>query len=189
MILISKAELLQQLEISTRAHLHTIQSSFENMEEATLNTLAPDNGWSIVQCLEHLNSYGRYYIPLIQKAIHKEHGPNTELQVKSSWLGRYFTNMMIPSAQMHKYKALKDHIPALQLQAKLVITESIQQQHTLIEILNTAQHTDINAIKIPISIARFLRLRLTDVLQFIVAHNERHLQQALRLAQFLESSK
>lgn len=189
MILVSKAELLQQLEICVRAHIQILQSSFENLDEALLNTPAPDNGWSMAQCLEHLNSYGRYYIPQIHNTVHKGHHHSTEVLVNSSWLGRYFTNMMKMSAKMRKYKAFKGHIPDLHLQAQLVVAESIQQQHTLLELLSTAKHTNINHIKIPISVARFLGLRLTDMLQFIIAHNERHLQQALRQAQFLELRK
>ena len=33
---------------------------------------------------------------------------------------------------------------------------------------------------VPISIATFIRLRLGDVFAFLIAHDERHMQQALR---------
>jgi hypothetical protein len=187
MILVPKIELVQQLETNVRAQIQTVAGVFQHMDETLLNTPASDGGWSIAQCLEHLNSYGRYYIPQIQKAIAQEHRQDAEEQVKSSWLGRYFTNMMKPSSTKHnKYKAFKDHIPALELDAYQVIAECMQQQYRLLEILDSVKHTHINTVKIKISIARLIRLRLVDVLQFIIAHNDRHLQQGLRQAQRLK---
>jgi len=79
-----------------------------------------------------------------------------------------------------KHKALKDYIPAPTLDAHAVVAEFIQQQEALLSYLKQAQHTDLNAVKIPISIFKWLKLKLGDVLQFLIAHNERHLVQAKR---------
>ena len=46
--------------------------------------------------------------------------------------------------------------------------------------LKRAHQTDLNKIKIPVSILKWIKLNLGDVLQFLVAHNERHLLQAKR---------
>jgi hypothetical protein len=42
-----------------------------------------------------------------------------------------------------------------------------------------AKNTDLNKIKIPISLTNLIKLKLGDVFQFIITHNERHLAQAL----------
>ncbi|MCU0369592.1 MAG: DinB family protein, partial [Cyclobacteriaceae bacterium] len=135
-------------------------------------------GWSIAQCLWHLNSYGEYYFPEIRKGLTKNYPFNPEF--KSSWLGNYFTNTMKPGLKMKKYKAFKDHTPAPALDAHEVVAKFIQQQEELLDLLKLARHTDLNKVRIPISISRWLKLKLGDVFQFIIAHNERHLQQAKR---------
>jgi len=50
----------------------------------------------------------------------------------------------------------------------------------MLRLLTQARQADLSATRVPLSIAPFLRLRLGDVFGFNVAHNERHVQQALR---------
>jgi len=44
------------------------------------------------------------------------------------------------------------------------------------------EQTDLNQ-RLPISVASFIKLKLGDVLLFVVAHNGRHLKQANRALQ------
>jgi hypothetical protein len=60
------------------------------------------------------------------------------------------------------------------------VSEFLDQQEKLLQYLKQARNYNINKIKIPISIAKFIKLNLGDVFQFIVAHDERHIQQANR---------
>ena len=68
----------------------------------------------------------------------------------------------------------------IDLDAAAVVAEFIQQQEVLLACLAQSRQADLNAIKIPLSISRWIKLRLGDVLQFLIAHNERHLLQAKR---------
>ncbi|MEY4902729.1 MAG: hypothetical protein RLZZ292_544, partial [Bacteroidota bacterium] len=43
-----------------------------------------------------------------------------------------------------------------------------------------AQHASLGKVRVPVSITRFLKLKLGDTLRFVIYHNERHVQQALR---------
>ncbi len=54
--------------------------------------------WSAIQCLEHLNGYGRYYLPAIDEAFRKFLAQNRTVpdHFKSGWLGNYFTQSMAP---------------------------------------------------------------------------------------------
>jgi uncharacterized damage-inducible protein DinB len=137
----------------------------------------PSNkGWNIAQCLWHLNSYGHFYLPEIQKAI-----KTTPVQTnyRSGWLGAYFIKMMEPGAKSKKMKAFKDHVPPAELDAHAVVAEFIEQQEKLLFSIKQAHRADLNT-RLPISISKWITLKLGDVLQFVVAHDERHLQQALR---------
>ncbi|WP_428659514.1 DinB family protein [Runella sp.] len=175
-----KGQLLDTLENRVEGHLQQAIRQFQNMPESDLLQPAVNGGWSIAQCLEHLNSYGHYYLPKIQEGLAKKAHLAPKETFKSSWLGNYFIQMMEPETGKKKYKAFKGHIPDSKLDAYAVVAEFIQQQETLLNYLQQARSTDMNAVRIPISIARFITLKLGDVFQFIIAHNERHIQQAMR---------
>jgi hypothetical protein len=87
---------------------------------------------------------------------------------------------MKPGPQMKKFNAFKNHMPPVELDANKVVAEFIRQQEQLLSYLQQARKTDMNRIRIPISILNWVKLKLGDVFQFIIAHDERHLQQAKR---------
>lgn len=177
---IDKIELLDALENEVEKHLQAVIHTFQNLNEGVLLEIPENGGWNIAQCFEHLNSYGHYYLPEIKKALalHPENAQGSTF--KSTWLGGYFTKMMQPS-NIRKYKAFKDHIPAVSLDCHKVLAEFIEQQETLLSYLKQARNADLDKIRIPISIAKWVRLKLGDVFQFIIAHEERHIQQAQRV--------
>lgn len=176
----SSRVLLDRLESRVEQHLLLAIGSFQNLDSAILLKAASNGGWSIAQCLEHLNSYGRYYLPQIHSKLHKAKKTENGVLFKSSWLGRYFIQMMEPTTRGRKYKAFKDHIPVTDLDAHKTVAEFIQQQEQLLVYLRMAHNYSLQDIMIPISITKLIRLPLGDVFQFIIAHDERHLQQALR---------
>jgi len=173
---LNQSDLLQSLEKKVESHLLQVKNSFSNQKKDVLLQPSVSGGWSIVQCLEHLNSYGDYYLPAIQSALNQPEGKSYKL-FKSGWFGRYFTQMM--ESPSKKYKAFKNHIPAQQLDAEAVIEKFIRQQEILLNYIHQAERKDLN-VRLPISISKFIRLKLGDVFQFLIAHNERHIQQALR---------
>ena len=177
---VNKEQFLNALENSVENHLREAIRVFQNADEQTLLRPAANGGWSIAQCLDHLNSYGQYYLPYIQNGLNKNMGRPYPDTFQSTWLGNYFTRLMDPKTGKKKQKAAKIHKPAPDLDAHAVVAEFIQQQETMLTYLKRAQQTDLNKIKIPVSIFKWIKLNLGDVLQFLIAHNERHLLQAKR---------
>ncbi len=98
---------------------------------------------------------------------------------KSGWLGAYFVKIMNPQTGKQKYKAFKDHIPPATIMAYDEVARFIHQQELLLGYLKQARHADLNK-RLPVSISNLIRLKLGNVFQFIIAHDERHVQQALR---------
>lgn len=176
-----KKQLLETLENRVEGHLAVAIHQFQNLTEKELLQPATNGGWSIAQCLEHLNSYGDFYLPQIDKRLKVSVNHLTKDIFKSSWLGNYFIKMMEPTTGKKKYKAFKGHIPAPELDAYAVVATFIEQQEQLLILLKKAEKVNLNAIRIPISITRLVKLKLGDVFQFIIAHNERHIQQAMRV--------
>lgn len=177
---VNKTQLLDSLEEKVERHLQEAVSRLQNKSDRTLLRPAPDGGWSIAQCLDHLNSYGNFYLPHIQAGLAKPQSKPAPDTFTSSWFGSYFTRMMDPVTGKKKFKALKGHIPAADLDAHAVVAAFIQQQEALLAYLKQARNKDLKAIKIPLSLTKWVQLRLGDVFQFLIAHNERHMVQAKR---------
>ncbi|HKG07086.1 MAG TPA: DinB family protein [Pedobacter sp.] len=176
---VSANKLLNTLELRVDDHLQKAIAIYQNLSDVHLNQPAAGGGWSIASCLEHLNSYGDYYLGEISRAIQKYAGePGTT--ARRGWLGNYFIQMMDPDLSVKKYKAFKGHFPAEHLDGHLVVTRFIEQQHELLDLLRRAAGADLNRISIPISLTRFVRLKMGDTFEFIIMHNERHIRQADR---------
>lgn len=147
--------------------------------DSTLLLTQPAAGkWSVIQVLEHLNSYNRYYLPEIEKSL--KSGQPFNPQFKSGWFGDYFTKMMMPGKDgkvANKMNAPKDHRPIVELNATAVVTEFINGQQKLLTLLQKATNTDIGRVKVPISISRFIKLKLGDTFRFLIAHQQRHFLQ------------
>lgn len=173
---LNKKELIDFLGGRVEKHIGMAVSLFQNLPEHELLRPSPAGGWSIAQCLDHLNSYGLYYLPRLQTVLESARASDN-LFFKSGWLGNYFTKMMEPS--LKKYKAFKGHIPDKALPAYAVVEEFIKQQEELLDLLRAFEARSLDR-RIPISISDFIRLKTGDVFRFLIAHNERHVQQALR---------
>ncbi|HOA37004.1 MAG TPA: DinB family protein [Flavihumibacter sp.] len=144
-----------------------------------LETADGPGRWNCIQVLEHLNSYYRYYFPLFEKEFDRKMTASRQQppsDYRASWLGGYLTRSMLPkqNALALKMKAFKNHSPVAGMDANKVIAEFIGQQRRLIELINRAAAVDLRSIRIGISIARWVKLPLGDLLSFLVAHNERH---------------
>ncbi|TPE42950.1 DinB family protein [Pontibacter mangrovi] len=177
---VSKEQLLRRLEDMVEQHLQETVSIFQNLPEDELLKPAANGGWSIAACLAHLNSYGDYYLPRIKAGIGRQKGKPVESRCRSSWLGRFFIRMMDPATGNRKYKAIAAHLPPADLDAYAVVQEFIRQQEELLLCLRSCRHISLNRIRIPTSVLSWLHLKLGDVLQFLIAHNQRHLLQARR---------
>lgn len=171
--------ILSTLEDQVEGHLSMAVQKFQNLQAEEISRIPSNGGWSIAECLWHLNSYGDHYLPAIEKGLASGYPASDSFS--SSWLGAYFTKLMQPGEKMKKMKAFKDHRPPLVVNPHEAVAKFIQQQETLLTLLHLSRSTDLNRIRIGISILPWLKLRLGDVFQFVIAHQERHLRQAMRL--------
>ncbi|MFN3850845.1 MAG: DinB family protein [Spirosomataceae bacterium] len=180
MATINSEILLNNLENQVESHINDAVGIFQNLSTEVLLQPSASGGWSIAQCLEHLNSYGDYYLPEFEKRLSQSTDNQTPASFKSTWLGKLAIDSMNPTTGKKKFKAFKNHTPASNLDAQKVVAKFINQQEQLLQIIRDARTKNIQKIKIPISIAKFIKLNLGDALQFLIVHNERHIQQAKR---------
>ncbi len=173
------AILLAQLQEQTEQTLQTAISQWQQLDDATLSHSAEPGSWSVAQCLAHLNSYSRYYLPAIADAI-KKHPGKPSATFRSGWLGTYFTKLMQPKADgtlAKKMKAPANSRPPLKPAARQELDDFITHQETFLQLLRQIMAVNLNQ-RIPISISPLIKLKLGDLLLFNVAHIQRHVVQA-----------
>lgn len=160
--------------------------NLHKLTDAQLLQHPQPEAWSIAQVLEHLNSYNRYYLREIEIALQRARSKGVRHNdgFSPGWLGNYFTKMMEPGTNgvvAKKYKSPQDHAPSPMLHASTVLREFVAGEQRLIDFLQQGARSDMNGIRVPISISRMIRLKLGDTFRFLIAHQQRHFQQIERL--------
>lgn len=164
------------------AQFNDIQCYFQNnifsASYDELSAVPAWGGWSVLEVLDHLNFYNRWYLPRIDEAIQRNRLTASDVAVfKSGWLGGYFTKMMKPNANgtvSSKMKAPKNAIPATVLNPDLVLSQFSSHLSHLHYLLQNAIHAYLNKGKIVTSLSSVVRIKTGDSLAFLLAHMERH---------------
>ena len=153
---------------------------FRDLREDQLNFKEAPERWSILECIEHLNRYGDFYLPEIEKAILGA-PPRTSV-FRSGAIGNWFANLMkVKNGRIVKMKTPGDKNPVGSKLTKLTLDRFLKQQDMLKSLLNQARNVDLTRTKVPISLTKFIKLRLGDTFRFFTYHIERHVIQAERI--------
>lgn len=170
-------ELIEELIEATKDMLNRAQA-FTDLTDQQLNKKQSPESWSILECIEHLNRYGDFYIPEISKRLKTAKPCPTSQTFKSSWLGEYFAQSMKPKAKLNKMKTFTVMNPKGSKLDRSVLQTFAQQQRQMLDLLQAARTVDMTKTKTSISISSFIKLRLGDTFRVVIYHNQRHLEQA-----------
>nr|WP_062056308.1 DinB family protein [Aquimarina longa] len=173
---IASNELIEDLIDRTLKNIKAAEQ-FNQFTIEHLNKKNTPKSWSILECLEHLNLYGDFYLPEIEDRIVKSEQKSTAV-FKSGFLGDYFAKSMLPKEKLNKMKTFQDKNPINSDLDKKCIHRFILQQQKTIELLNLASKKDLNKIKTSISISKWIKLKLGDTFRILIYHNDRHIVQA-----------
>ena len=180
-----KLDTAHDLQVRLSTMLETVQREFAVLTDEQLRWTPAPNRWSIVECLQHLNLAERYYIRNIQHKVEKlglmQTNP-TDQALSSDWVGKAMlfavdpqVKIKLPAPGIIRPRAAVDLVPAE------VMSQFLDLQTLLHTLLNKAVYLDWNQEKIMTLFGNWLKIRLGDTFQMLVAHTERHLKQALRV--------
>lgn len=153
---------------------------FKSAPPVKLSYQSHPEKWSVVQTIEHMNAYLRHYLPVIEKATAFK-SKEVSAWFQPGFLGNYFTKSMRPTnvyEVKNKMRAMKSYSFPNSLNVEHVLQEFVELNERFVNIIELAKSRDINSIKIPITISRFIKLKLGDMIRFLVAHQQRHMVQA-----------
>ncbi len=166
----------EKLEESIRA-----AESLKDLEISVLNIRPDMESWSILQCIEHLNLYNRYYIGELQIKTHRTDSDDGN-KMLSSWIGRKSIRMMDPS-NAKKQKTFKHMQPAPTSFPITVLENFLADQQLLKKIIDDAGagRYSLNCKSVRVEFFKLLKMYRGETLEFIIVHQLRHLRQARRI--------
>jgi hypothetical protein len=171
--------LLNELIERTQRHMNEVQA-FKELTKAQLNYKADAESWSVLECMEHLNRYGDYYLPEIRRRLDQSRHSRSST-FKTGLLGNYFAKSMLPKEKLNKMKTFQSMNPNNSKLDRSVLDKFLHQQETMLDLLNRAKEADLTKVKTSISISKLIKLRLGDTFRVVIYHNLRHIVQAKRV--------
>lgn len=181
----SSQQLITTLDARVRVGMQAIEPLLQQTDEQ-LQKRPTNDGWSIVEVLHHLNYYANFYLPAMETAM-GQHSIASTANFRSGWFGNYFTNIIGPAdenGQLKKKMASPPSAvppPPSSLNPQKELEEYLAHQRRLLDLLQRAKAKNLNAIRVPISLTKWIKLKLGDTFRFVIAHQERHQQQIKRL--------
>lgn len=176
---IKQKDLIEDLIERTKDVLNRAEQ-YNQITLEELNYKVNSERWSILECIEHLNLYGDFYLPEIEnKIVESKTKPTTDF--KSGLLGNYFAKSMLPKEKLNKMKTFKDKNPEGSDLNKSSLERFIVQQKQMLDLLDKARGVNLNKIKTSISIANWIKLKLGDTFRVVIYHNQRHIVQANKM--------
>lgn len=180
------SELIHLLTQITQENIDNVKKYVNKLSEDQIKWRPNPGIWSVADVLAHLNEYSRYYHPTLERKIATTRFTSTKEAFVSSPLGRSaWKSMKLGNAKnvKRKFKAPKGYNPTIDtnLVTGNEYPDFLQSQEELKGIFSAASNVNMRRVKIPISISKFVRLRLGDALLFLVYHNQRHTQQIINL--------
>lgn len=168
-------QLIQSLIEQTRCIINQAEQ-LKTLDNHTLTWKENEISWSVLECLEHLNLYGDFYLPQIETRI-KTTNSKSEFEFNPGLLGNYFAQSMLPKEKLNKMKTFKDKNPLNSALDRTVIDRFLTQQMQLLNLLNESRKVSLNKVKVPTTLTKLIQLKLGYLFPFIINHNIRHFKQ------------
>ena len=137
------------------------------------------DGWSIAECLDHLNATARVYLPALDEGISEaiRRGVYGEGPFKYNWLGR----LSLHFSEALRWKASDEVKPGEGRTRREIIAAFRAYQVQYIDRLRQANGVDLARARVRVPLNSWLRIPLGSGFALMVTHARRHLAQAKRV--------
>jgi len=175
-----QTELIADLKART-SELIKQAEAFKQLPTERLNQKSSSTSWSVLECLEHLNLYGDFYLPEIESCIIDGEKINQDPNFKSGWFGERTVQDMLPkNDKLKKMNTFKDKNPLNSDLSIATIDRFIKQQEGILRLLDLASSVHLEKVKTKITLP-LIKFKLGTTFRFVIYHNQRHLWQANNL--------
>ncbi len=166
-----------------------IHEQFTSLSEEQLNWSPQADVWSIGQCFDHLRKSNEPYFEIFAAVADKSKREMfwERLPILPAIWGKLVLDTVRPDTK-RKSKAPRGFRPALERVPEQVVVDLHEQQRRLVEAIRRLDGIDLGATVVTSPVARFITYSLRDALAIVVAHEERHMNQAERVLGLVQSS-
>lgn len=177
-------EQLDTLMQNARTIAADARSSFGHLSAAQLNWKPSAERWSIAQCFDHLINSNAGFFPVVESVLNGTRKTRflERLPILPGLAGKLMIKSLDP-ASARKFKAPKNFEPAQSNISASIIDDFVAQQNTIIEGMKSTSHLDLKRIVVTSPAVSFVTYSLMDAYHIIVVHEQRHFQQARRVAE------
>jgi hypothetical protein len=173
---------LQEYHRETQHIKRDAEDLFQGLSDAEANWCPSPGGWSIVQCIDHLNRVGKLYLRPIDGAIKtaRANGWRSERPARRGLIGNLLIRSMEPPPRI-RMPTSSVIAPRAEQPFEPVATDFLVLQDKLMERLHAADGLDLGRALVVSPVSSLLKLNLSAAIGFLLAHERRHLWQAWRV--------
>lgn len=161
---------------------HYINEEIKSLEINQLTWKPTPEQWSLVEVVDHLNLIYDKYLTHMKLAI--DQAPtlvnNRSQKKKTTILGNLSVYSMKPKKQVVRFKMKTfDFFDPRQdpKTVKDIFETFARNKGAFNELIKTARLKDVESVKIPTSLGSRIRFYIIQCMEFIIAHEQRHLIQ------------
>jgi len=176
------SEFIQQKLIKGKDAKEKVTREFSSLTTQQLNWKPAPKSWSIGQCLEHIIIANSLYFPTLEKIIEGKY--QMSFWEKRSLLSNFFGKFFVKTLQEEpktRMKTTKVFLPSTSDIDLGIINRFYQRHDTFMNFIASCSSFNLEEIIITSPEFRFVTYNLKDVLTFLVQHEHRHVNQAIRV--------
>jgi uncharacterized damage-inducible protein DinB len=173
---------IQEMILRGRQAGEKVRQEFSHLNSQQLNWKTDEDSWSIGQCLDHLIVADCAYFSTFKKIGEGKF----KMSFWQNWspFGKLFGKMMVVLLQekvKKKMNAPKKILPAETNIQPEILERFHKHLDSFIEYISDCRITDLDKTHITSPISRFVTYSLRNAIKFLIQHEHRHINQALRV--------
>lgn len=142
------------------------------------------DGWSVAECFEHLRRVDLGYVRSVSRALKSSEPSTSSRPHRPTLMGRMMLwgsgptpVVRIPAPRI----ARPEHVPLTD--GRTTVQAFLQAQTQVADLIEQAREYDLSTVKVTSPLSRWVLFNLGDALAIVVAHEQRHLNQAIRVTE------
>jgi hypothetical protein len=187
----TQKQALQSVLDSVSEQRKLVQETFYYLDEEQLTKKPTQEKWSALQCMEHLNLCNLHYLTEIKKALPNLKSGDKDKAYKKGLIGGYMIKSMAPKngTITNPMKTFKNVRPLTEreegatVKAQPTFTDFFADLDEYEKIAKELEGKDIQSAKVISLIGPLVKFKVGDALLFMMAHNDRHILQAINALQ------
>ena len=172
---------LRQLYTDAEAVAREVAAFAERYDADALLWRPAAGRWSIAECVQHLTLTDGAYIKRLRDTIAAAPPADDVPPFKPSLFARLFYQFVKPDPRL-KVPTMPDMDPSTaDLDAEAVFADFAAHQDTMLDLIRRAEGTAFHKQKFASPFTRLVRFTIGEGLWILIAHQQRHVQQAQRV--------